>query len=141
MNFSFKGSKSENESDVASRWVHGESNLMFILSSDKDQRKNSHSFSLSVNESCARIALTCLMWLYSYFLEDVIAGGGRSLLVVYFVLPLNYLSEWSPMERRAPAQWFVTRPVSLRSLKNRNDTNTVSIGTICVYCISLFYNS
>ena len=43
--------------------------------------------------------------------------GGRSLLVVYFVLPLNYLSEWSPMERRAPAQWFVTRPVSLRSLK------------------------
>ena len=44
-------------------------------------------------------------------------GGGRSLLVVYFVLPLNYLSEWSPMERRAPAQWFVTRPVSLRSLK------------------------
>ena len=49
--------------------------------------------------------------------EDVIAGWGRSLLVVYFVLPLNYLSEWSPMERRAPAQWFVTRPVSLRSLK------------------------
>ena len=44
-------------------------------------------------------------------------GWGRSLLVVYFVLPLNYLSEWSPMERRAPAQWFVTRPVSLRSLK------------------------
>ena len=60
---------------------------------------------------------TCLMWLYSYFLEDVIARGGRSLLVVYFVLPLNYLSEWSPMEQRAPAQWFVTRPVSLRSLK------------------------
>ena len=25
-----------------------------------------------------------LMWLYSYFLEDVIARGGRSLLVVYF---------------------------------------------------------
>ena len=57
------------------------------------------------------------MWLYSYFLEDVIARGGRSLLVVYFVLPLNSLSEWSPMERRAPAQWFVMRPVSLRSLK------------------------
>ena len=57
------------------------------------------------------------MWLYSYFLEDVIARGGRSLLVVYFVLPFNSLSEWSPMERRAPAQWFVTRPVSLRSLK------------------------
>ena len=36
---------------------------------------------------------------------------------MYFVLPLNYLSEWSPMERRAPAQWFVTRPVSLKSLK------------------------
>ena len=57
------------------------------------------------------------MWLYSYFLEDVIARGGRSLLVVYFVLPLNYLSEWSPMEQRAPAQWFVTRPVSLRPLR------------------------
>ena len=33
---------------IAYRWVHRESNLMFILSSDEDQTKN--SFSLSVNE-------------------------------------------------------------------------------------------
>ena len=90
---------------------------------------------------------TCLMWLYSYFLEDVIARGGRSLLVVYFVLPLNYLSEWSPMERRAPAQWFVTRPVSLRSLK----TGTTQIpfllvlylfiALVCSTTVSLVYMS
>ena len=43
------------------------------------------------------------------------AVGAFSLCIL--VLPLNSLSEWSPMERRAPAQWFVTRPVSLRSLK------------------------
>ena len=30
---------SESESDIASRWVHRESNLMFTLSSNKDQRK------------------------------------------------------------------------------------------------------
>ena len=30
----------ESESDVASRWVHRQSNLMFTLSNDKDQRKN-----------------------------------------------------------------------------------------------------
>ena len=41
--------------------------------------------------------------------------GAFSLCIVFYYL--NYLSEWSPMERRAPAQWFVTRPVSLRSLK------------------------
>ena len=35
------------------------------------------------------------------------------------------LSEWSPMERRAPAQGFVTRPAYLRS-QFRNNTNTVS---------------
>ena len=29
----------EQKSDVASRWVHMESYLMFTLSSDKDQRK------------------------------------------------------------------------------------------------------
>ena len=29
----------ESESDIASRWLHGESNLMFKLSSEKDQRK------------------------------------------------------------------------------------------------------
>ena len=31
----------ESESDIASTWVHRESNLMFTLSSGKDQRKNS----------------------------------------------------------------------------------------------------
>ena len=36
--------KSESESDVASRWVHRESNLMFMLNSDKDQRN--HRFRL-----------------------------------------------------------------------------------------------
>ena len=45
----------------------------------------------------------------------------RSLLVVYcssyYYCLSNYLSEWSPMERRAPAQRFVTRPVYLRSLR------------------------
>ena len=29
---------SESESNITSRWVHRESNLMFTLSSDKDQR-------------------------------------------------------------------------------------------------------
>ena len=29
----------ESESDVASRWVYREYNLIFILSNDKDQRK------------------------------------------------------------------------------------------------------
>ena len=45
----------------------------------------------------------------------------RSLLVVYcssyYYCLSNYLSEWSPMERRAPAQRFVRRPVYLRSLR------------------------
>ena len=81
--------------------------------------------------------LTCLMWLYSYFLEDVIAGGGRSLLVVYFVLPLNYLSEWSPMERRAPAQRFVTRPVYLRSL--RTGTTRIPFLLVLHVFIALVY--
>ena len=87
---------------------------------------------------------TCLMWLYSYFLEC--RRRDRSLLVVY-VLPLNYLSEWSPMEQRAPAQWFVTRPVSLRSLK----TGTTQIpfllvlylfiALVCSTTVSLVYMS
>ena len=38
---------SESESDIASRRAHRESNLMFALSIDKDQRKNSLSRSLS----------------------------------------------------------------------------------------------
>ena len=38
----------ESESDIASRWVQKESNLMFTLSSIKDQRKISRS--LSVHE-------------------------------------------------------------------------------------------
>ena len=33
---------------IASRWIHRQSNLMFILNSDKDHRKN--SLSSSVNE-------------------------------------------------------------------------------------------
>ena len=37
------------EGDMASRWVHREFNLMFMLSSDKDKRKK--SLSLSVNEA------------------------------------------------------------------------------------------
>ena len=71
----------------------------------------------------------------------------RSLLVVYWFLPLNYLSKWSPMERRAPAQWFVTRPVSLRSLK----TGTTQIpfllvlylfiALVCSTTVSLVYMS
>ena len=32
--------RSESATDIASRWVHRESNLMFTLISDKDQRKN-----------------------------------------------------------------------------------------------------
>ena len=36
------------ESDIASRWVHRESNLMFTLSSDKDQRKKfAHAFAFA----------------------------------------------------------------------------------------------
>ena len=44
--------ESESESDIASRWVQRETNLMFTLSSDKDRSKNSlsRSLSLSVNE-------------------------------------------------------------------------------------------
>ena len=41
----------ESKSDIASRWVHRKSNLMFALSSDEDQRK--YSFSFSVNEPVA----------------------------------------------------------------------------------------
>ena len=87
---------------------------------------------------------TCLMWLYSYFLEC--HRKDRSLLVVY-VLPLNYLSEWSPMERRAPAQWFVTRPVSLRSLKTGTTQIPfllvlyVFIAFVCSTTVSLVYMS
>ena len=65
----------------------------------------------------------------------------------FVLLPLNYLSEWSPMERRAPAQWFVTRPVSLRSLK----TGTTQIlfllvlflfiALVCSTTVSLVYMS
>ena len=33
--------QSESESDIASRWVQRESNLMFTLSNDKDQRNKS----------------------------------------------------------------------------------------------------
>ena len=38
----------ESESDIASKWVHRESNLMFTLNSDREQRKK--SLSLIVNE-------------------------------------------------------------------------------------------
>ena len=34
----------ESERDIASRWVHRESNLMFTLDSDKDQILDSESF-------------------------------------------------------------------------------------------------
>ena len=87
---------------------------------------------------------TCLMWLYSYFLDC--HQKDRSLLVVY-VLPLNYLSEWSPMERRAPAQWFVTRPLSLRSLKTGTTQIPfllvlyVFIAFVCSTAVSLVYMS
>ena len=64
-----------------------------------------------------------------------------------YVLPLNYLSEWSPMERRAPAQWFVTRPVSLRSLKTGTTQIPfllvlyVFIASVCSTAVSLVYTS
>ena len=35
----YKGSFIPSGSDTASRWVHKESNLMFTLNSDRDQRK------------------------------------------------------------------------------------------------------
>ena len=43
---------SKRESDITSRWVHREFNLMFTLNSDRNERKNllSRSLSLSVNE-------------------------------------------------------------------------------------------
>ena len=51
------------------------------------------------------------------------------------------------MERRAPAQWFVTRPVSLRSLKT-GTTQTpfllvlyVFIAFVCSTTVSLVYMS
>ena len=62
---------------------------------------------------CAR---TYLMWLYSYFRTSRNIEAFSLCIGFYYCLS-NYLSEWSPMERRAPAQRFVTRPVSLRSLK------------------------
>ena len=37
-------------SDVASRWVHRESNLLFTLSSDKDQRKIRFRFPSNIKE-------------------------------------------------------------------------------------------
>ena len=45
------------ESDITCRRVHRESNLMFKLSSDKDQRKNSLLLSLSVNEPNHKILM------------------------------------------------------------------------------------
>ena len=44
------------------------------------------------------------------------------------------ISEWSPMERRAPAQRFVTRPVYLRS-QLRNNTNTVSTLVLLIHLL------
>ena len=38
------------ESDIASRWVHRESNLMFTLSSDQLKENNSRLLSPSVNQ-------------------------------------------------------------------------------------------
>ena len=64
-----------------------------------------------------------------------------------YVLPLNYLSEWSPMEQRAPAQWFITRPVSLRSLKTGMIQIPfllvlyVFIAFVCSTTVSLVYMS
>ena len=42
----------ESESDIASRWVHKESNLLFTMGSERDQRKKSlsRSFSFSINK-------------------------------------------------------------------------------------------
>ena len=56
------------------------------------------------------------MWLYSYFRTSRNIEAFSLCIGFYYCLS-NYLSEWSPMERRAPAHQFVTRPVSLRSLR------------------------
>ena len=73
--------------------------------------------------------------------------GGVGAFSLCIVLPLNYLSEWSPMERRAPAQWFVTRPVSLRSLKTGTTqipfllVLSLFIALVCSTTVSLVYMS
>ena len=78
--------------------------------------------------------LTWLTWLYSYLRTsrniEAFSLCILKFLLYYIELP-NYLSEWSPMERRAPAQRFVTRPVSLRSLK----TGTTRIPFLLVLCV------
>ena len=82
--------------------------------------------------------------LCSYLLDVVIlllpnVAEHRSLLVVYWFLYCltNYLSEWSPMERRAPAQRFITRPVSLRSL--RTGTTRIPFLLVRYVFIALVY--
>ena len=45
--------KSEGESNIASRWVHRESNLMFKSSSNKDKRKN--HLCVRSNSSCGKV--------------------------------------------------------------------------------------
>ena len=56
----------KNESDICSRWVHRESNLMFTMSSNKDRRKNSLSFLVSVNRpsgpATVNICVCVFLW-------------------------------------------------------------------------------
>ena len=46
------------------------------------------------------------------------------------------ISEWSPMEQRAPAQSSVTRPVYLRS-QLRNNTNTVFTLVLLIHLLQV----
>ena len=85
--------------------------------------------------------VVCLTWLYSYYFLQLDVAERRSLLVVYcssyYYCLSNYLSEWSPMERRAPAQRFVTRPVYLRSL--RTGTTRIPFLLVLHVFIALVY--
>ena len=59
---------------------------------------------------------TCLMWLYSYFLECHRKGVGAFSLCISFYLS-TVCPSGPPWNEGQRAQRFVTRPVSLRSLK------------------------
>ena len=82
----------------------------------QSQKKPNILFFFIETKGCPTGSADCVLLLLPNVMEH------RSLLVVCFYF--YQISEWSPMERRALAQRFITRPVYLRS-QFRNNTNTV----------------
>ena len=74
--------KSESESDIASRWVHRQSNLMFTLSSNKDHGKNSlshrNNFPLMhhFEKTCTTVVLQLILSVGTHCDSGTCANGG-----------------------------------------------------------------